>query len=880
MNTTFQLWIESRVWPWLGDFAWRGSALLAITLVALGFLQRRSAASRHGLLVTGILSTGFLLALSGPMPVWHLKSRPEAPLERHQAGTSAVSHALATERYTAAAPPAVPHEPNTIADSVPPPLHGQPSGVSGEDHRFALPSLAILGWLSGTFGGGLLLLISMMQLRSLRLRAQPATDATLVEALHRACLEAGMRRERVRLFTASRGVMPMMWGWRHITILLPAEAMEWSRERLDLVLRHEVAHARRGDAASSLACWICLLPLWWHPLAWASLRLLSRLREEACDERVLSGLSRRRKESYAATLVQVIAAAGDSPRRAWLPALAMASTQARTLRARLEAIMDEGRDRRPFSTHGRACAAAAASVLTIGLSMLSACRESPTSTVGPPEKDGSRTYFLTDKQWKMLTAPADGDSAPTTAPNQEPAVATRSWGGHNEEKMRRIVLPEVNLNEASLDEAVEFLRSKSRECDVAEKDPARKGINLVIKPGAPVPKGKITMNLKNVPLLEALRYVTELVGMTYLIEPFAVLVAAAPVPSKSHVTTPDLRQAALRIRTHLVEAGVTFTEAPDGEVVVLKDERTLQVWTDEAGHQKLASVLARFGKDKMLRITMHAFAVPMESHWISDLGVMSLAQGVPTVTAALSAEQTADLLQRLQQDKSCSLFAAPTVVTPEGRRATIENIREFIYPTEFDPPKVLPRSPLPDDSKGGTTAPTSYSVTPTTPTAFEMRPVGLRLEIDPEVSMADDIITLALEPEWTVFEGFLDYGQPIYASTTDAVGKATPVELTANKLKQPIFRTATLRTSVTMHDGTSVVMGGMGEPLGADIAKPEISAKSPGEPDKRPTGPFVTYGLPPGTQGNAEGDVNPRQLPPISQVNRAIFFLIQAKIVE
>jgi general secretion pathway protein D len=93
---------------------------------------------------------------------------------------------------------------------------------------------------------------------------------------------------------------------------------------------------------------------------------------------------------------------------------------------------------------------------------------------------------------------------------------------------------------------VEFLKQKSRELDTSTEDPKKRGVNIVLKipataaaveaAEAPLPgeegaaaaastvseDTKITMSLRNVPLSEAIRYLTELAGLKSKIEPFAV----------------------------------------------------------------------------------------------------------------------------------------------------------------------------------------------------------------------------------------------------------------------------------------------------------------------------------------------------------------------
>lgn len=104
--------------------------------------------------------------------------------------------------------------------------------------------------------------------------------------------------------------------------------------------------------------------------------------------------------------------------------------------------------------------------------------------------------------------------------NGEGADASRYYTN----KMDRIIIPRVQFQGASIEEALEFLRIKSRDFDTVERDPSRKGINLIAKHGSTPSTAQISLDLKDVPMTEVLRYVTELAGMKYKIEPYAVLV--------------------------------------------------------------------------------------------------------------------------------------------------------------------------------------------------------------------------------------------------------------------------------------------------------------------------------------------------------------------
>lgn len=102
--------------------------------------------------------------------------------------------------------------------------------------------------------------------------------------------------------------------------------------------------------------------------------------------------------------------------------------------------------------------------------------------------------------------------------------APAAEGAYYAEKMQRIIFPQVQFQGASIEEAVEFLRIKSRDYDTMTTDPAQKGVNLVIKPGSAPSTSQITLDLKDVPMSEALKYITELGQMKYKIENYAVVV--------------------------------------------------------------------------------------------------------------------------------------------------------------------------------------------------------------------------------------------------------------------------------------------------------------------------------------------------------------------
>src|SRR4029434_10619632 len=155
------------------------------------------------------------------------------------------------------------------------------------------------------------------------------------------------------------------------------------------------------------------------------------------------------------------------------------------------------------------------------------------------------------------------------------------------------------------------------------------------------------------------------------------------------------------------------------------------------------------------------------------------------------------VVRALNQKKGVDLLSAPRVTTKSGQRAVIEIVREFRYPTQFDPPKI------PDSTGatgvqgivGGSTS-NAFPVTPTTPTNFETRNTGVTLEVEPVVGPDGVTIDLNLVPQVVEFEGFINYGSPIQTFSTNALGITTtqvltspPSVITPNVINQPIFST-------------------------------------------------------------------------------------------
>jgi len=192
----------------------------------------------------------------------------------------------------------------------------------------------------------------------------------------------------------------------------------------------------------------------------------------------------------------------------------------------------------------------------------------------------------------------------------------------------------------------------------------------------------------------------------------------------------------------------------------------------------------------------------------------NVAPGIAALTGLFSDGQVQLIMRGLAQKKGTDLMTAPSVMAKSGQKAKIEIIREFIYPTEYEPPE-LPNSVGATGGTGGGIVgglgggSGMFPVTPATPTAFETRNTGVTLEIEPNVGDNDFVIELRFVPEIVEFEGFINYGSPIQSPSTDILGNPVTVTITENRIEMPVFSTRKVDTSLTIYDGYTVAVGGL-----------------------------------------------------------------------
>ncbi|MBN8419530.1 MAG: hypothetical protein J0L73_11480 [Verrucomicrobia bacterium] len=90
------------------------------------------------------------------------------------------------------------------------------------------------------------------------------------------------------------------------------------------------------------------------------------------------------------------------------------------------------------------------------------------------------------------------------------------------QKMDEIIIS-VHFEDSTLEQALEFLRKKSRELDKSSAPAGGKGVNIILREPKLPHESRITLDLKDVPFSEALRYVAELGEMVYRVDAEGVI---------------------------------------------------------------------------------------------------------------------------------------------------------------------------------------------------------------------------------------------------------------------------------------------------------------------------------------------------------------------
>jgi TonB family protein len=336
------------------------SLIVLVALVVRALLRRRSAAVRHWVLSVAIACAVAMPLLAMMVPAWHIG------LGAFPASTT-----------PSAAPPAAPSQSvvSTTTIVAQGPVATGRVGAGGLNTEGAASIGARMVGPIWMAGAGISLLILLAGLGHLKWLARSArqVDGGRWERLAKEISAAFELRHPVKLLQSDHPTLLVTWGLLQPKVILPAAARGWSDDRVRVVLRHELAHIRRGDWAVFMTAEVLRAVYWFNPLVWIACRRVRQESEHACDDVVLN--AGMEGSDYATHLLD-LARTLHATRRTLFPAFpgpaAPAMARPSSLEGRIRTMLNASVNRRPLTRSSRVVTFVALLGLTVLIAGLGA----------------------------------------------------------------------------------------------------------------------------------------------------------------------------------------------------------------------------------------------------------------------------------------------------------------------------------------------------------------------------------------------------------------------------------------------------------------------------------------------------------------------------
>jgi len=393
--------------PFAVELAVKGTLWLVAIAILAAILRNASAATRHlvwSLGIAGLFAMPFLL---NGLP-WRIAVPIAVAPDAHRAQPSPLDDAPPALTDAGARSVRASTESLGTASGA----AGSASGAAGlglaaapvnafTSARFGTALLVV--WLLGALLLTLRVLRSVAHVRRILANAELCEDAQLLELLDRLADRIGVRRP-VSLVIAPGTPIPFTVGVRRPVIALPSGASEWTLDKQEAVLLHELAHVARFDLWTSLAAHVACAVYWLNPLVWLACRKMRIEGERACDDAVLRYGTRA--SDYADQLLQVV----RETRNQWAPATAVAMARKSAFEGRLLAILAPGINRQRLTLR-------LAVPVTFGVALLAL----PIAAMqtGDPQSASAAATQETDSSWVAKSTDIDTKDAEPVARAQD-----------------------------------------------------------------------------------------------------------------------------------------------------------------------------------------------------------------------------------------------------------------------------------------------------------------------------------------------------------------------------------------------------------------------------------------------------------------------------
>ncbi|MBT3638052.1 MAG: hypothetical protein HN531_14025 [Opitutae bacterium] len=355
-----------------------------------------------------------------------------------------------------------------------------------------------------------------------------------------------------------------------------------------------------------------------------------------------------------------------------------------------------------------------------------------------------------------------------------------------EQKLKDIQIPGVQFLESPLNEVIAELQRQAKRFDLKEKDPAKKGLNIIAIKEKNEPFPQITLTLNSMPLGQMIAFITEMVNWNYDVRADAVLISKSGVVSKGRPLETEfyeLTQGTIarmtggaagarggngadpfqpsglegedqgsKIKQFLERVGIPFDDSKghkfvfDGFQMIITHERN--------SLDLIGNILRRLDADfhKRVSVTFRMLEAPLG---LIDqvLAETAKVEEDKKFSSIIEREHAERLIQGLLKAKDVELLHAPNLLIMDKQPTQYSSAQEVIYPTDFITPLEN------NQSKLSQTLPRFDTVTPD----YEQpgfREIGLIIDLTPRVEKYE-MIALELNPKLTRLIGHEEYGQGI-----------------------------------------------------------------------------------------------------------------------
>jgi general secretion pathway protein D len=531
-------------------------------------------------------------------------------------------------------------------------------------------------------------------------------------------------------------------------------------------------------------------------------------------------------------------------------------------------------------------------------------------------RDAASAYDLTraevlsqvDAQWEMTSPPGPGASPGLP----EGPVGDLTQASDIHDVLDQCVIPRVVLEQATLSEAVDYLRIAAK-----NQDPTGPSLNITLQLGpqdseraASIRAMRFDLQLSQVPLRHVLKVVTDMTRTTFTTDGYSVVIRPLGVDNhemmeRSYRVPPDfltslavgaveassdndpfaesspssgILTARMSVQEALESQGIRFEEGAYAHYN--PGTNTLRVRNTASHQDMIEQIVDTISQSEPVMVSVQVTMIRTEKHHLEELGfdwlltpvsiggdlvaasgtvgntpgrrgadfvppmpglpldprstvtngvvtngvrsgdyaiqqnqlnellanpnrdsqLSSVAPGILSLTGLFTDGQAQVVMRGLSQKKGVDIMARPSVITRSGQQASVEIQREILYPTEYDPPEI-PNTV----GSGAGTAP----ATPATPTAFETRSVGVILRVLPVADADKRNVDVTLQPSFSDFDGFVNYGSPIRSVVPTLLGGGQVLEITPNAILMPVFRDQRADTQLSIADGATLVYAGL-----------------------------------------------------------------------